>query len=427
MGKLPIKLKTFLILIYIVTSLSFIGGIATGNISFDGLASIESIIFFSFLTIITETFTAQFKNMSFSTTFGVTVACFLLLDSISTIIVIIIGFTFRVIKVKDQYKHILNTPWYGTLFNYCVLILPALYAGWIYDLLGGTFNESNITRGLIQTIAFSTTYFFINTFMISLLFSIQMNKKIVYSLISNVRLGILNMIVMTPFGLIIAYVCTKFSYYWVMLLMVPIMLSRYTFSLYITAKNQYIQTVDVLMRAMEARDKYTEGHSQRVSDLSVKIAKELKYNDWKIEDLKIAALLHDVGKIGVDDRILNKPGKLNSDEYNIIKSHPDLGYSILKDVKNLEGIIPIVRNHHERYDGKGYPDGKKGEELNMDVFIVQLADSIDAMATDRPYRKAMSKEQILEEVKTNCGTQFHPRVVEAYLSIIMKEKNSCVR
>ena len=97
-------------------------------------------------------------------------------------------------------------------------------------------------------------------------------------------------------------------------------------------------------------------------------------------------------KIGIDDQILNKPGKLTDEEFNTIKSHPQIGYNILKDIKNLENILPIVHYHHERYDGKGYPDGKKANELSLDVFIVQLADSIDAMATDRPYRKALSHD-----------------------------------
>ena len=136
----------------------------------------------------------------------------------------------------------------------------------------------------------------------------------------------------------------------------------------------------------------------------------------------MAALLHDVGKIGIDDQILNKPGKLTVEEFDTIKTHPQIGYNILKDIKNLENILPIVHYHHERYDGKGYPDGKKAEELSLDVFIVQLADSIDAMSTDRPYRKALHPDVVIEEVKKHSGTQFHPKVVEAYFKMLEKQK-----
>jgi putative nucleotidyltransferase with HDIG domain len=225
------------------------------------------------------------------------------------------------------------------------------------------------------------------------------NKDIFYVFIGNIRLMILNILVMGPFGIMFAYVFNEFAYGGVIIVLVPIVLTKYTFSLYIQSKSQYVETVDALMLAMEARDKYTEGHSQRVAELSTSIAKELKYNDWKIEQLNMAALLHDVGKIGIDDQILNKPGKLTVEEYDIIKTHPLIGYNILKDIKNLQDILLIVRNHHERYDGKGYPDGKRPEELSIDVFIVQLADSIDAMSTDRPYRKALDHEMVIEEVR----------------------------
>jgi HD-GYP domain-containing protein (c-di-GMP phosphodiesterase class II) len=229
---------------------------------------------------------------------------------------------------------------------------------------------------------------------------------------------------MTPFGVFLAYIFARFGLTGVMVIIFPIVLVRYTFYLYIESKTQYIQTVDTLMHAMEARDKYTEGHSKRVAEITTLIAKDLKYSDIKIERLHIASLLHDVGKIGIDDKILNKPGKLTAEEYEAIKTHPQIGYDILKDIKNLHDILPIIRNHHERYDGKGYPDGKKLEELDLDVFIVQLADTIDAMTTDRPYRKALSEEEVISEITKYSGTQFHPKVVQAYLNILEKQKKA---
>jgi putative nucleotidyltransferase with HDIG domain len=176
------------------------------------------------------------------------------------------------------------------------------------------------------------------------------------------------------------------------------------------------------MHAMEARDKYTQGHTKRVGELASTIAAELKYNQWKIDEIYMAALLHDVGKIGIEDSILNKPGKLTEEEFMKIKSHPEIGYNILKDIKDSEKVRFIVRHHHERYDGNGYPDKKKADELNLDVFIIQLADSIDAMSTDRPYRKALTEEQILNEIKNNKGSQFHPDVVDAYLKVNEKQR-----
>jgi HD-GYP domain-containing protein (c-di-GMP phosphodiesterase class II) len=258
------------------------------------------------------------------------------------------------------------------------------------------------------------------------MFSLLQSKSIVYTLVINIKLSILNGIAMIPFAIILALLFKQYTYLGVVFFIFPIMLARYTFSLYINSKSQYTDTVDALMRAMEARDKYTEGHAQRVAELVKEIAKELKYNDWTIDKLNIASLLHDVGKIGIDDCILNKPGKLTDEEYDIIKSHPEIGYGILKDVKNLKDIIHIVKHHHERYDGKGYPDGMSGDELNLDVYIVQLADCVDAMTTDRPYRKALTLEQVISELENNSGTQFHPKVVDAYLNL-QKKKNENIQ
>jgi putative nucleotidyltransferase with HDIG domain len=323
-------------------------------------------------------------------------------------------------KYNDGYDHILNTPLYGTVFNYCVLTMPVIYGSYFYNILGGTFDVENIHNNILYIIVFSGICFFINTFIISVLFSISNNKNIFYSIISNIKLGLLNIFAMAPFGIILAIIFSKYSYLGVLLLMFPIILARYTFSLYIDSKSQYVQTVDAFMHAVEVRDKYTKGHSKRVAEISTMIARELKYNEWKIEQLNIAALLHDVGKLGIDDNILNKAGKLTEEEFDMIKKHPQIGCDIIKDIKNLEYASSIVRHHHERYDGRGYPSGKKAEELNLDVFIVQLADSVDAMATDRPYRKALSGEEITDEIKRNSGTQFHPKVVDAYFRALKK-------
>lgn len=426
MKNLPLKLKSFLFSTYFITIVLICVFKDKGYIVFDINSNITEFIFFTVLITITESMTVPFNNVSYSTSFAMHLAVYILFGTFTGSILIIIGFSFRVLKNNGIYKHIFNSPWFGTVFNYCALVLPILLGNFLYMLLGGTHPISKVSENLIYIVIFCAVVFLVNTILISILLSIQTNKGIIYCIVGNIRLCLLNVLIMAPFGIMIAIIYRQYSYKGVLLLLFPVALARYTFSLYIQAKTQYIQTVDALMRAMEARDKYTEGHSQRVSELSVKIAKQLKYNDWKIEDLKIAALLHDVGKIGIDDNILNKPGRLSEEEFNIIKSHPDLGYNILRNIKNLENIIPIVRNHHERYDGKGYPDGKKGEELNLDVFIVQLADSIDAMATDRPYRKAMNEDQILSEIKKHSGTQFHPKIVDAYLGVLEKERKTVV-
>jgi putative nucleotidyltransferase with HDIG domain len=421
MKSLPRKLQIYLTALYVATPLLIYTLVYTGNIELK-LAGIEDIIFFSIFAVLTESSTVVYKNLSFSTTVAVTVAAYILFGPLTAIIITLIGFSLRFVKIEGQTGHILNVPLYKTFFNYCVDILTISGASYVYFFVGGKIPVIEVLDNIIPIIAFTLTFYLINTLLISILVSILSNRKIVFCFIGQLKITALNSIIMVPFGMLIVFIFHLYGYFGVSLFIFPILLARYTFSLYIEAKNKYVQTVDALMRAVEARDKYTEGHSQRVAKLSEQIAQELKYNDFKIEQLNISALLHDVGKIGIDDHILNKPGKLSDDEYNTIKGHPEIGYNILKEIDGFKNIIDIVKHHHERYDGYGYPDRKKSDNLSLDVFIIQLADSIDAMATDRPYRRAMGQEEILEEVQKNRGTQFHPDVVDAYLRILKSSK-----
>lgn len=429
MKRLPLKLKIFLNIIFLITtviSFYFLRSDYVVNKNID----IKVILFFGLLATLTESFSVVYNKISFTTTFAITTAVFILFGPLNTIIVTIIAITFSIFKEENEYKHILNQPWFVTLFNYCVYVLQIIGGNFIYLKLGGTFylqtpiSNVNIIANLIPIIVFSVVACAINWLILSLMFSLLQNKNIFYTLIENINLLMLNIVAMMPFAIILALLFKQYAYLGVALFIFPIVLARYTFSLYISSKSQYIETVNILMRAMEARDKYTEGHSQRVAEIVKELARELRYSDWSIDKLDIASLLHDVGKIGIDDYILNKPGKLTDEEYAIIKSHPVIGYNILKDIKNLKDVVDIVKHHHERYDGKGYPDGTSGEELNLDVYIVQLADCIDAMATDRPYRGALTREQIISELENNSGTQFHPKVVNAYLNILKRDNNS---
>ncbi|GAA0773597.1 HD-GYP domain-containing protein [Clostridium subterminale] len=420
MNSIPSKQKRFFILIYIVTIISFIVPIIEGQIKIQ-VSNYANIIVFIILTAITESFTVYFRNMSFSTSFAVTIASYILFGPFQCIIILVLGFLFRVMKIDNgKYKHIFNTPLYGTLFNCCALILPVVAGSFFYKLLGGQFSLSFIFSNIGPLIVFCFAFIIVNSLIMSILMSIVTNKNILFCFIGNIRMGILNSVVMIPIGILLALVFIKYGYLGIVFIAFPLLLIRYTLLLYTSSKSQFIDTVEALMNAIDARDQYTEGHSRRVAEISVAIAKELKYNQWNIEQLGIAAMLHDVGKIGVSDAILNKPGKLTDEEFDAIKGHPEIGIKIIKDIKNIDYVYPVVRNHHERYDGKGYPDGKKGDELPLNVYIVQLADTVDAMASDRPYRKGLSESVILEEINKYSGTQFHPKVAETYLRIVEK-------
>jgi len=179
----------------------------------------------------------------------------------------------------------------------------------------------------------------------------------------------------------------------------------------------FLNAVTALVYALEAKDKYTSGHSQRVADISVAIAAELGLSKPEIEQIRLAGLIHDIGKIGVREAVLNKPGKVNDEEYRHILSHSSIGEHILTPIVEEEVILKAVRHHHERYDGTGYPDGLAGEQIPLAARILAVADTYDAIISGRPYRKAQDIQTACDEIKNNRGSQFDSKVVDAFVRV----------
>lgn len=178
-----------------------------------------------------------------------------------------------------------------------------------------------------------------------------------------------------------------------------------------------LETLSSLANVIDAKDHYTNGHSFRVAAYSKGIAKQLSLSPQECEQIYFAGLIHDVGKIGINETILTKPGKLNEEEYDIIKSHSSLGGDILKGIKEFPIFEHVARSHHERYDGRGYPDKLKGEEIPFAARIVTVADTFDAMTSDGSYRKALGDKVALKELNDYKGKQFDPIVVEAFMNL----------
>jgi HD-GYP domain-containing protein (c-di-GMP phosphodiesterase class II) len=176
--------------------------------------------------------------------------------------------------------------------------------------------------------------------------------------------------------------------------------------------------VGALLAALEARDGYTGDHSQSVLELSVAVARRLGLSEEEVADVERAALLHDVGKIGVPDSILNKPGPLDEGEWEQMRQHPAIGERIVAAIEGLEHMAPVIRAEHERWDGRGYPDGLEGEEIPLVSRIVFACDAFHAMTSDRPYRRATGIRAALEELERNTGKQFCPRTVPALVEVI---------
>jgi HD-GYP domain-containing protein (c-di-GMP phosphodiesterase class II) len=182
----------------------------------------------------------------------------------------------------------------------------------------------------------------------------------------------------------------------------------------------FFQTAASLADAIEKRDPYTGGHTKRVTLYSETIAKYLQLKPLERKWLKITSVLHDIGKIGVEDHILKKPERLSLEEFDVIKRHSMMGVEIIEHIRQLRESIPGVKYHHEYVNGKGYPDGLRGEEIPILARIVAVADTYDAMTTDRPYRKAMEEVAAIEELKRCSGTQFDRGVVEAFIQAFQK-------
>ena len=182
----------------------------------------------------------------------------------------------------------------------------------------------------------------------------------------------------------------------------------------------FINSVRMLAAAIDAKDPYTRGHSDRVARYSVAIGKNLGLPEKEMRNLRISALLHDVGKIGIDDRILRKPGALSEEEFDVMKHHPSKGAVIMGGVAQLIDIIPGMKYHHEKWSGGGYPDSLEGEQIPMQARIVSIADTFDAMTTNRPYQKAMELNYVVEKIKSFAGTRFDPRVVEAFVQAVKR-------
>jgi HD-GYP domain-containing protein (c-di-GMP phosphodiesterase class II)/CHASE2 domain-containing sensor protein len=196
--------------------------------------------------------------------------------------------------------------------------------------------------------------------------------------------------------------------------------------LYIDIHNIFLDYIKSIAAALDARDTYTHGHSRRVAEFSIGIGKELGLSEGELEFLELSATVHDIGKIGISESILNKPDRLTDEEFEIIKSHVVKGSKILEPMSRLRALMPGVRHHHERYDGKGYPDGLKGDGIHLVARIISIADTFDAMTSDRVYRKSMSQEAAVKEIEKGAGTQFDHELVTAFVSVMQKSAE-CIK
>jgi len=312
------------------------------------------------------------------------------------------------------------------LFNGSQYALAAMASGWTYAGTGGLilteagrgFSLADFPLMLGPVALAVTAFFLVNTALVSIAIGLAEEMRPLDVWLVNVRWAIPNYFALAPLGLAIAQIFIAAGYIGVVLIFLPLIVARQTFQVFMRLRNTYLGTIESLIAALEAKDPYTRGHSERVAMLSEKIGRELKLREEELETLRYAGILHDIGKIGTARYILRKPDKLTDAEFQRIRLHPEAGALILREVNFLSKVVPIIFHHHERFDGTGYVDGISGNEIPRLARILTVADAYDAMNSPRPYRGKLPKETACQELIDCSGSQFDPVIVEAFLRAI---------
>ncbi|MDI9475638.1 MAG: HD-GYP domain-containing protein [Natronincolaceae bacterium] len=375
------------------------------------------LIFWIILSIVVESLLIPMPNNTIGVSVGyaINIATVIVGGPILATISSVLGLLFRIPKVPERgYIHTLNLPAYKTIFNMSQSIIVTSLISLIYLSIGGRVGKFS----LFSTLFILFTGILLNTTIISGFLSALNVQKFTRIWLGNIKGTLLSSIAVGTVGIIIALAYIDYGYGAVILFLGPLLLARYSFKLYVDMRNVYLSTIQALIKSLEAKDPFTSGHSNRVEKYAVALAEAFDLSFGRVQNIKIAAALHDIGKIGIDDQILNKAAGLTQEEYQHIMEHPAIGAEIVCNVDFLKGTTGIIKHHHERYDGTGYPDGLKGDEIPIEACILAIADSYDAMTSDRPYRKALTQEEAVEEIEKNAGTQFHPVLAEKFIEVI---------
>lgn len=384
------------------------------------------LIVFSIMCVIAETFLIPLPKIgAVSVSYALTFSAILLTDPLTVAIISAAGVAFRFPSSRNGIGrvHIFNVPIYKTIFNISQYIIIAGIGAIVYQVVDKAIDVGFVFFNPVASVFSLVIYLFLNSSFMAILMSFILDKKAIDIWKSNI-LGILyNIVLVSLLGIVVAFSYDSYGVGGIVLFFIPLMFARYTFKLYLDMRKNYFETIHVLIRTIEANDPYTSGHSLRVSEYAESIARELSLPQGKIDLIKSAALLHDIGKIGIDKKILNKNGKLEQDEFETIKGHPEIGATIISDLSFLTNISDIIRHHHERNDGKGYPDGLTHDNIPLETSILTIADSFDAMTTNRPYRNSLDLEVALNEIKENAGSQFNPDIVDVAIVSLRKSYN----
>lgn len=316
------------------------------------------------------------------------------------------------------------------LFNLGLLPLSAVLSGYAYVYLGGRIlyqpdgsvvplSGADFPAALLSLLALGITAFTVNTLLLSYVLSAERGVSPVTVWASDLAWAFPMQIALTFLGASVAQVMS-IELLALVLFFFPLLVSRQVYLRYVGLKEAYLDTVRSLVGTIEAKDRYTRGHSDRVAILAEGIARSMKMSEEQVERVRIAAQLHDLGKVAMADSILQKPGRLTAEEIAQIETHPAVGARIVERVPALRALAPVVAHHHERYDGGGYGSGLSRDAIPIEARILAVADSFDAMTTSRPYRPPMSIPDAIDEMVACSGDQFDPVIVGHFVKSLQR-------
>lgn len=313
------------------------------------------------------------------------------------------------------------------LFNVAQVVVATVLAGYLFLWLGGVPLQSEgvlgsptITEQLIPFIVFGLIFLAVNHAAVAMAITLSQRLPFgrVWGLVLSNSGASLQDILVAPIALAVAFLYVQFGIAGILVVLLPMLFIRYSYLTTSKLRESNADLLTALVKAIETRDPYTSGHSLRVSTLAQQIAEAMGLSRHTVEHVRQAALLHDIGKIeAVYTEILRKPDALTDEERSVIESHVTRGEQLLRDLSSVpEEVVRAVRHHHEREDGKGYPDGLLGDEIPVGAKIIVVCDAVDAMLSDRPYRRALPLTVVLEQLEVHRGQQFDHRVVKALVS-----------
>jgi hypothetical protein len=414
---LPIRARAYVVFLGLL-ALAFIAYSAR-TITF--LSSSQVLAFFLFLVLgfLSEIYAVWIPAYGFevSSSIAIYMASLFIIGPAGAVLLVFLSTL--VPEVMMRWDYLKSNPGrflYVLIFNVGQLVVAVGFTGLIFSSLAGGALVLATGRDYVQALLAFLCYASINIALVTTVVSLTEGKRFLYRFTTYVRDFFVQYAVLGVLALLLA-VLYSLSIWHMLLAIVPLFLVHLSFRSYQKLRTEARRTFENISRLLDERDHYTAVHSADVADLAVRVAREMNLSQSDSENIEIAARVHDIGKVAVPDSILLKPGPLTEEEWVVMKRHPVVSAELIEGIEIYAKVADAVRHEHERWDGSGYPDGLKGEEIPLISRVIAAADIYDALSTDRPYRAAFSAQEAAEMIREMSGTDIDPAVADALLRV----------